>query len=388
MNTTINISAPAVFIFIGLCFGFLLSFFFIFKSSAKIKANRFQGLLLLSLSLPILDQLLNITGYITRVLVITNITEPINLIIGPFLYLFIKRSLDKPYTKKEWLHFAISILYFGYLFFDLIQSNEFKYNSYVSSTHPDWQLLDVKTVIDNDPLHIKKYLNPFTAISILCYVGFSLRELVKKAVKTGESIFSTQDDLLRSLRNMVFHLFVITMIFVIVKLNFPGDVGDYFIGIYISFFCMLTMYRVMDDSTYFDRSASFMDISMGKYRKSSLTEEGKTKIIKSIIHELETKEYYCDNLASLSDLAKKVGESQHHVSQVINEKLNKNFFELLASYRVEKAKTILSNDRDNKITIEELSEMVGYNSKSAFNNSFKKLTGKTPSEFRNQQTLR
>jgi len=74
--------------------------------------------------------------------------------------------------------------------------------------------------------------------------------------------------------------------------------------------------------------------------------------------------------------------SPHHVSQVINEKLGKNFFELLASYRIEKAKRILAEDQTGKITIEEISEIVGYNSKTAFNNSFKKLTGKTPSEFR------
>jgi YesN/AraC family two-component response regulator len=89
----------------------------------------------------------------------------------------------------------------------------------------------------------------------------------------------------------------------------------------------------------------------------------------------------------LSDLAKKIGESPHHVSQVINEKLNKNFFELLAAYRVEEAKKILSADRKNKLTIEEISEMVGYNSKTAFNNAFKKNTGKTPSEFRKSTNL-
>ena len=59
-----------------------------------------------------------------------------------------------------------------------------------------------------------------------------------------------------------------------------------------------------------------------------------------------------------------------------------SFFEVLASYRVEKAKKILAADVRSKLTVEEISEMVGYNSKTAFNNAFKKLTGKTPSEFR------
>jgi YesN/AraC family two-component response regulator len=125
-----------------------------------------------------------------------------------------------------------------------------------------------------------------------------------------------------------------------------------------------------------------MDISIGKYRKSSLTEKSKQEILGNIILELETRHYFSDNLASLSELAKKIGESSHHVSQVINEKLNQSFFELLASYRIEEAKRILSDNKKYNLTIEEISEMVGYNSKTAFNNAFKKLTGKTPSEFR------
>ena len=100
----------------------------------------------------------------------------------------------------------------------------------------------------------------------------------------------------------------------------------------------------------------------------------------------KARQYFSDNLASLSELAKKIGESPHHVSQVINEKLNKSFFELLAQYRVEKAKKIITEDKENKLTVEEISEMVGYNSKTAFNNAFRKLSGKTPSEFRKSVT--
>jgi YesN/AraC family two-component response regulator len=138
----------------------------------------------------------------------------------------------------------------------------------------------------------------------------------------------------------------------------------------------------MNDSEYFESSATFLDLSISKYQKSSLTEAGKIKILNSITLELDSKQYFSDNLASLSDLSKRIGESPHHVSQVINEKLHLSFFELLASYRIEEAKKILSGDSKNKITVEEISEMVGYNSKTAFNNSFKKITGKTPSEFR------
>ena len=175
---------------------------------------------------------------------------------------------------------------------------------------------------------------------------------------------------------------IIILIFVIVKTSLHGNAGNYFIGTYVAVFALLTTFRIMNDSTYFDRSACFLDISMGKYRKSSLTDEGKQKIVNDIISEFENRQYFAENLASLSDLSKKIGESPHHVSQVLNEKFNKSFFELLAVYRVEKAKKILRDDTENRLIIEEISEMVGYNSKTAFNNAFKKLTGKTPSEFR------
>jgi AraC-like DNA-binding protein len=382
MNTSTHIDAISIFIFIGIVQGLILSFFFIFKSSANIIANRYQGFLILALTLCILEQLLNQTGYITRILVITNSTEPLNLVIGPLLYLFVRRSLDPSDSKKDRIHFILAGLYLCYLTFDLIQPNEVKYNSYIYSFHQDWPYLNVHMKISNDPLGLKKYLNTATGIQLVVYTYFAMRLLVRKASQAGDSIMNSGDEVIQSLRNMVLHISVVILIFIIVKLTFKGDLGDYYLDSYVSLFILITTFRVMNDSEYFNRSTSFMDISISKYQKSSLTETGKLNILDNIILELETRQYFLDNLASLSELAKKIGESPHHVSQVINEKLGQSFFELLASYRVEEAKKILSGDKKNKITVEEISEMVGYNSKTAFNNAFKKLTGKTPSEFR------
>ena len=382
MNTTTHIDVFSVFIFLGIFQGLILSLFFIFKPSPNIKANRYQGLLLLSLSLIFFEVVLNLTGYIVKVLPLTYSTAALNLLIGPFLFLYVKRSLELPGSKKELAHFVLPVLYLVYLSFDLIQSNDFKYNTYLLSSNLNLPLHEVHSTISNDPLKINNYLDLLMAIQILFYISLSFWKLVKKASQAGTSIFKTNDDVIRSIRNLIFHMCVIILIFIIVKTTLHGNAGNIFIGLYVAVFTLLTTSRVMSSSTYFDLSVSFLDISMGKYRKSSLTEEGKQKILGNIIIEFETKQYYLENLASLSDLAKKVGESPHHVSQVLNEKLDKNFFELLAKYRVEKAKMILNEDHKNRLTIEEISEMVGYNSKTAFNNAFKKLTGKTPSEFR------
>lgn len=202
------------------------------------------------------------------------------------------------------------------------------------------------------------------------------------AHQSGESILHTDNEIIRSLRNTISHILLIILIFIIVKVVFHADLGDYFISLYVIIFIFFTTFRIMNNSASFDQSTSFMEFQIVKYQKSSLSESGKQKILEDIILELEANQYFSDNLASLSELAKKIGQSSHHVSQVINEKLNKNFYELLAQYRVDKAKEIITVDRNNKLKIEEISEMVGYNSKTAFNNAFRKLSGKTPSEFR------
>ena len=98
---------------------------------------------------------------------------------------------------------------------------------------------------------------------------------------------------------------------------------------------------------------------------------------------MEEEKPYLESAFSLSSLAKRLSVSSHTLSQILNQSLQKNFFEYIAKYRIDAAKEMLTNPQMGNIVIEDIAERVGYNSKSAFNNAFKKLTGMTPSEFRN-----
>jgi AraC-like DNA-binding protein len=91
---------------------------------------------------------------------------------------------------------------------------------------------------------------------------------------------------------------------------------------------------------------------------------------------------FLDPSLSLGKLARDLGVSQHHLSQVLNERLGQNFFEFVNVYRVEEAKLKLLERKS--ISVLAIGEEVGFSSKSAFNSAFKKQTGLTPSQFRDQ----
>ncbi|MHC5202576.1 helix-turn-helix domain-containing protein [Myroides sp. LJL119] len=84
---------------------------------------------------------------------------------------------------------------------------------------------------------------------------------------------------------------------------------------------------------------------------------------------------------SIEDLAYSVNLSKSEVSEVINQELAINFYQLVAKYRIDHAKTLLQTK--DKLTIEAIVEESGFNSKSTFNKYFKLFVGQTPSDYRN-----
>ena len=85
---------------------------------------------------------------------------------------------------------------------------------------------------------------------------------------------------------------------------------------------------------------------------------------------------------TLSGLANKLFITPHELSQVINERLNQNFFEFINHYRVEEAKNMIIDPANKSLKMAVIGFNVGFNSTSAFNTAFKKHTRVTPSQFR------
>lgn len=384
MRTEITIGVFDLIIFLGIFQGIFLSWFFIRNSDKEQKANLYNGILLLFLSLTMFEELLNNTGYIVKFLPITNYSEPFNFTFAPLLYFYVVSCLDPKNERTKWPHFVVAVFWAFYMILQFIQPNEIKYNSFIETKHPDWEYMDVKMLIDDDPLSIRHYINQLTLTQFFIYMFFIIRVYKIKSKEMGQSFLKPTNELILILRNTAIHFIIIILIYLGTKLYYgmSSDIGGYLISTYISFMIFATSYQIVIRSNFFDHPQSFFNFPVLKYQKSSLSENDKDSILKKIKHEMDGNKYFTNNLSSLSGLSKQIAESGHHVSQVINEKLNMNFFELLAWYRVEEAKKILVNDKDQKITIEELAEKVGYNSKSSFNTAFKKLTDQTPSEFR------
>jgi AraC-like DNA-binding protein len=384
MRTDLHIGIFDVIIFLGVFQGLLLSWFFIKNSGGNRRSNLFQGLLLVSLALAIFEEWLNNTGLIVRVLFLTNFSESLNFTFAPLFYFYIYTSLNPDSKRKAWIHFIPFFFWTVYMIFQFIQPDAMKYNSYLQTKHPDWEYLPYGDQVSDDPLGIRVYVNQLMLLQFAVYITMAVVTVVMKFRSAGESFFRTDNTLLKVLRNSVLHILVLITIMIITKIYFGmrSDVGGYFVASYVSFMIYATTWQILNRSDFFDSPGSFFSFPAVKYRKSSLSDENKEQILKKITREMEANSYFTNNLASLAGLARQINESPHHVSQVINEKMNRNFFEMLAWYRVEHAKKLIRQDKQGKITVEELAELVGYNSKSSFNSAFRKYTTKTPSEYR------
>ncbi len=83
---------------------------------------------------------------------------------------------------------------------------------------------------------------------------------------------------------------------------------------------------------------------------------------------------------ALSDVADHVYVSQWHLSKLINKQTGQSFSDLINHQRVQSAKEQL---RDPALRVHEIAERVGFADVAHFSKIFKKLTGETPGEYRN-----
>jgi AraC-like DNA-binding protein len=123
-------------------------------------------------------------------------------------------------------------------------------------------------------------------------------------------------------------------------------------------------------------------IERTKYKNSNLSLTDKKKIIKKLNHLVAENKYYLTPNLTIKKLGEELDVQPKHLSQVINEDFGQNFCDYINSYRIEDAIGQLKDPKQQHKTILEICYDIGFNSKSAFNDVFKKQKGLTPTTFR------
>jgi AraC-like DNA-binding protein len=123
-----------------------------------------------------------------------------------------------------------------------------------------------------------------------------------------------------------------------------------------------------------------------KYQRSGLTEDMAGKIQNDLENYMISKRAYQNPQITINDIATELDIPRHYITQVLSERLQKNFFTWINDYRIADAKRKLRDKKSANLTILAIAYDSGFNSKSSFNSIFKKYTGQTPSEFSKVQS--
>ena len=136
-----------------------------------------------------------------------------------------------------------------------------------------------------------------------------------------------------------------------------------------------------DNSKKEIRAIILAERNQNSIKKKELSPEDSEKF-ENLLHLMQTEKLFLNTDLSLFSLANRLAVSAHNLSFIINEFSGENFNQFINRYRVQEAQKMILNSKNNHLSILGIGYEVGFNSKSAFNTTFKKVTNQTPNEFK------
>lgn len=137
-----------------------------------------------------------------------------------------------------------------------------------------------------------------------------------------------------------------------------------------------------EDAERLERNKSGNSPASRSLRTGELSEMQRSEYRVKILLVMDNEDAIFSSEFSLDRLAEMTGIKPRTLSVSLNEIFGKNFYELLNEYRVREACRRLSDhDKYGHLTIEAISQNVGYKSRTSLVSAFKKITGLTPSAY-------
>ncbi|WP_232043530.1 helix-turn-helix domain-containing protein [Alteromonas sp. 76-1] len=220
------------------------------------------------------------------------------------------------------------------------------------------------------------------ACGVLC-----LMELNRYQKQLKQQVAETESVDLTWLKALVIGFLVVRVIAVMTAL---AIVSAYELGLYIDheFIGLSSNYAVLLMITgliFF--SAGYSTIFRGidsKLTPAATKEKAKIDLrqVDKITRYMHLNKPYLNHLLTLENLANQLDIPPRVLSHIINHHFNKNFFEFINHYRIEESKLLLESESNRRATMLDIMDAAGFNSKATFNTFFKKLTEKTPTQYR------
>lgn len=353
-------------VFIGATFGLLL----IFTKRINRKANVLLGLvtfIIVFWNIWILSLDFQITNYLPHFYLI-----PLNysLVLGPLLYLYVKKITNFNYTlsKKDSIHFLPLLIE---LTIHFIISRDALVNNVIG--------------VETDAyLKIMPIVQFLAIVSIVIYCIYAL-----KAIKSYHSWlnnnYSNNDAY--NLR-WLYRLLIVFAIFWFIWV--PFTIIDYVIfdfqlgiGDYSPIYVLLSIITIWISAEAFLRPEVIL---LEANKQNSIDKENPpeeiTKKASWLKEQMATNLFYLNSELTLKSLADNLNIHPNVLSKIINDGLDKSFSDFINEYRVNAIIDKLHSGNYNHITLLGISFECGFNSKTTFNRVFKNIKGITPLNYK------
>lgn len=300
-----------------------------------------------------------------------------------FLYTkYISREYDK-FQKRDYLHFLpvlggivyVTILYVGNGFMD--------FKTFASYSN---QVLLPRTILGN--------------AFIVCLWVYSISTLIRiknyrKQIANFYS-FESRKVNLNWLLLLTISFFIIYHIIILASFYHIRNEQLIYIEIFRSgallFFVYILSFGGLrqqqlvseDKPIKINTESSFHETSSDRYKKSGLKDDQAEVYSKQLIDFMNQSEAWKDNELSVAKLSEQTDIPKYYITQILNENLQKNFYTFVNEYRTEYAKKLIKSPKYENWSLLAIAYECGFNSKSAFNNFFKKYTDMTPTEYKNK----
>ncbi len=327
--------------FNGLCLGF----YFLLIAKPKHISSKFLGIMLLMLSVRIGK---SVVFYFNPYLAFEFLQFGLTacFFIGPFLYFYVKSMVEQSSrVNNEW-KYHIAIL----LPFILILGYAYPFEQHIHLWRP--------------------YIINLIYLQWLIYIvgsGWIMRKLLYKTLTQPKKITSRD----------IWLLSVFLGNLIILAAYFFTNITYYIVGaLTFSFlFYLLALLLFLGKKKHQN-----LFIPEQKYNLKKIESAEASSMLDRLRTLMDTEAPYTNPNLKSSDVAKEIKVSVHQLSQLLNDNLNKSFPLFVNEYRI--AMACRSLESNSNLTLEAIGYECGFNSKSTFYTTFKKIKGVTPSQYK------